>query len=1088
MENLISLIAVTLEEKDRQTREEKEKNILQICSEMKNIPQLVKLLCDPTIDLSVRTYLRSTIITLVSGESRMSPEAQILILRNVIEMIVSENVSLEIKDHLRRIAETQLSSPVIIKRDSLQSKMREELKDFILMLDLGQNSTILSNRSSLFGLLTLMNILNLSTTKKTHIQEFEQIVKKLEIIFNNSIASLLSFLSVQNFEGDLHADMNKFNICEEIIKIMLNFTKIVKNAVKGITKKGKSNTEFPFKAFIGMVNPLQSILVAKVGKGDRGLSFLCPKFSNHKLNQLLIKAFKNILILFCKVFKVYQKKKTQDALDSSVISWYDNVYTWLSKVVLEAVYSVGHKDIYVQSNEDSDFQTLFSHSLKYLSLVVTDFSFFEPFSFSKEMLFCDFILPILCLRKEDKEEYVDNPDEFTALTKSILFNKKFTNLRMSVISFFKKMCEFIDGMVSFSFNICIENLGRLSSNKSIEDSMESSVFPSFYKGTFVSEVDPLEQAETCLQVLSILFEYVQAREDLQSKALTFIYQSSSSFLSSPNTLLKCFYIIYCNFYFSICSESLVGESLDSIRGVFAQIVNNIGSARIISQTAIFSLMEFMKRSPPRISQGICEELTKFIARGIVENIEEEQYFIIAKNFVTKQNDNLSSHRDSLILLKNSVFDRIRIELSKSNPSLNDCFVILNTLCMDKKILKLLFSDIDQMIIGVSVLVCNGKLGVQTKKGDFDEEIVSFYYDAFNSSKLATCDPLSLMGFSKKLFQLYENSLSPVLPLLNTLLMSSPNSLDNNTVKEILAMAETVLGSHKREKHFESYISEAFILMQLVITHLSDHVSAEDIGSVIVILNREIESLNRATLNISDKIICTFSAVCCSHSALLFSLDPPVLNQLLMFFFENYNFIETEFEKKLLLSGMTFLFESSLQMNANFDLLVRLFSWIVSFGSYQFLKLHLQKMPDICKKNIDLDLVDNSPSSLLDRLKHEFPMLDSDNHICSDPYYQADNDIIQLEDILQSDHFFQEKHILVSKLSHRYMNFDSSLKMSEVVDRLKNGSSETFGNLVNNVSPLIRDLLHLYIREVRVINVNNHDQIEYIQRKIVRVKV
>ena len=1080
---LQELIQSVIKEGNKEIRETTEKKIYECLSIFENTPIVLEMIATESVPASIRTYITTFFTKIINDSKEQNPEFFIQIFEKVFQYLFDPNVSFDCKRNLLKLISNQLSSTYFLKKDCIEKKLRKTLGDRLKGIELSSKQTALSSRSTIYGLLLAFKAYSLTSTSSELVDDFKNILKQMNLIFENALSSLLSYLTTINTSVEMNP--NERNIIVETMNLFLEYTRVIKKWIMNFQKNKKHKIGIPLESLQSVFPSLQVLLTIKIGRSENQSNNIFWSNNDEILNELRFKIYLNILQTFVVSEKYYIAQKSQNAFENSFVETYNQYYIWITKLVLQSLYMLGGDYKEEGIGKKNALRQLICKSLKLLSISSSDFSFFEIFAFDKEAIITSIVLPSLSTPKSQIEEIIDDPDEFVRFTIEMINSKKFSTPRFAFISFFKSMSTYIDGSISFTIKSIIDFLKFTIAGSPLDKISEYESLPLFVSSPFFVKRTEEERAEVCFIILAALKEQVFERTDLLERVGELLITNGAMFLS-PNisVLLKSRFIMVSVPYLQELNNKVFKENdkRNMVISLYKTIVNELSSNATVSQTAIVAILEAIKRDKTALFFAeIFREINAQIIPRISQN-GQNPYFSIIKCFVSKYTQKYVMDSEIMKNLIDAIFERAVNEVKSPNSNertqaISNCFSLLTSISCQKTLLNMFFQQIDTCLLPFIQFL-------KSKNENFDEDIIEFYLIAGKSINKISSDPLSIIELCLKLHEIYNSKLSSFLPLLNLLFQLSPTCFNPVNIQLLIqASIKTIYGNYETKSE-DYYKSEGLILLQLIVLYVPNFLDNNIQKNLMQISTSLIyENQTKTRSLILDKAYGLYFS-------LIFTMPCPLpyiqetFSQILGPFPEKISIFETIYDRKLAINGFISIIDRLASVRA-FTEVSLILNWLVPYLMFNFLKSITEKIDSINSKR-ERTYHESSYFEDLSTILNDFPFFENNNYATfeeSDP-----NDVIGIEDVLgaESNHN-PEKGIIVSRLVHPLMNIDENLALERFFNNLKQNNQTDYQNLLNSCSALCQKFVFQLIRTIRYVKVHGGEESDLHLRKIVKVK-
>lgn len=1100
-QTLVTLIEQLLVETDNEKRGALEVELEKAISEPQYVGALFSAFQNPRMSKSGLAYLMVLVKKLAEKSHLWNEQEGLSFLNHILFLMSSSMTDYTSKKKLEEALRTVLNPSIKFNRSATVQAMRKSLHKNLISVDFSVNNPKLKDKDQLSCLLLCVKSLaqfSYDSYNSSILHDLRQVCIR---IFDVAIEPLISSLS-----GDLFSRTHILSESSQIAcKNILEIIELYVRSFFKVNDKIKNYSDFKKCKAEDLANPvrvLQILLLAKIGNLNNSANNLLfevtpfPDF-NKRLSVIQSKTIQSLLI-YCKAFSSIPSDEDTSSKQLNIV---ENQLRSINKIILESMHSYfsSPSPNAQELPRQQTLERLLQLSFKYLSVACSDFRFFEPFSQAKLLIFRDIILPNIVASEGERQNFVDNPDEFVNYSFDFIGDKKSGTLKTTVMKFFDELCRYIDGMVTYAFDILIDVLkfviqGSPTSNIETQYQYLRQITSSAYYLKFSDEA----KVESALLMLAALSERIEVRKDLAAVVQQFSLNYGLVFLSeNASDLIKSRFMLFAVRYMEIIFEStnldqqlapsMLDKALEMSNWILNQIQGNDAKSKIAIK-CFFSMLK--KRKETNVFKALFVHLAE-VFNGLLPISNSQDFLLLIRIFLHKYGAFYKDHPGHMEGLLCSLVSRIKKEhynRSKAgDETVDQCFNIISMLSNNYLLLTQYFDLMDSSLSSLLPIVAKDK-------PIWAEHLIDFYITSSDYIKRFSNAAEEIFALAPYLQASDSGRITFVLPLLNRIFTYAPQSMNNSKVKTVIEIANICLSTQLHCKSPEFYYADAFLLLQMLIQNAGSHFTQEDINTCMIVfetyhLKMNVE-ISQQTIFLRDKIFGLFCSILLQFSDLVL----PILTQSNRFsdyvksIKENLHHFETTYEIKLLVSGMVkalgYLLKTSDLQNQR--LAVEILNWLIPYMKLTEIRTITQVYTQIRQKRT-LKENEEKTFQVLKELLEYFPAIEVEDEqsFLQEQAFEDEMDSIELFEA--EGRRKKEKQQLVQKLITPLNLFDEYSELKLLVLNILAGNSAFIDQLMALVEPLCQKYFKEVIFRMHYVSVQNDSQPSLVLRKIVHFR-
>jgi hypothetical protein len=1098
---LLALVEQVISETDNERRASLEDSLNICSSDPQYLGALLQALQNPSISKSCVSYVMILVKKVAEKSHLWSDQEGLTFLNHILFLMSSPAIDPAGKLKFDEILRTALSPPLSFKRSPTIITMRKSLLKNLTSVDFSIHNPKLKDKNQLWCLFLCIKCLAACVSDPYNSSILTELRQVCIQVFNPAIEPLIVSLA-----GDLFSRTHILSDSSQIAcKNILEVIELYARAFLKVSEKIKDYHDSKRNRVEDMAEPmniLHMLLLIKIGNLNISTSnffFESTPFSdlNTRLSSIHTKTIRSLLIYF-KAFSAFPADHFGHSKPYSII---ENQLRSAIKIILEALHNYfASSTLNVPTTlQDKTLDRLLQLTLKFLSVACSDFRFFEPFSQTKTQIFRDVILTIIIASETERQNFVDNPNEFVAYSFDFIGDKKSGTLKVAVIKFFDAMCNYIDGMVTHAFNVLIDALrfvieGSPRSNIEFQYKHLNQITSSAYYLKFSDET----KVESALLMLAALSEWVGSRKDLLSVVRQFSLNYGSVFLSeNASDLIKSRFMLFTVRYMDSIFDSLNAEQevapemlnklVEMSYWILAQIEGNDAKSKI--GIKCFFLMLKQSKHSTMIEPLFVHLLETF--NRILPKTDSLDFLMLVRTFLHKYGNAYMGRCAYIEPLIDGVVDRIITEHRKKTKDsvnfINQCFSIISMVSNTPMLIREHFDIVDKKVSILLSLVVN-------ERPVWEEELIDFYVSSSDNARRFSNAVHEILALASVLHTSSVERISRLFPLFNRMFVYATHAIDNQVVKTVIAIVNTCLSAKTYSKNSEFYLADALLLLQVLIQNAGSLFVDDDVNNCFIIFEtqhfRMNMEINKQTIFLRDKILGLFCSILLQFSDLV--LQPLVQSHRLSDYIksvkENLHHFETALETKLLISGMVkivgFLFKSAESQSQH--QVIDLLNWLIPFMQLNEAQSLAQTYTRIRQKR-RLKKTEEGVFKIVHELLEFFPEIeiDSEQSFLSE---QAFEDELDSTELLKAEgRRRKEKQHLVEHLITSLSTYDEYSELRSLVLRMSESNPEFVPRLMELVNPLCRKYFKAVVYSMQYVSLPDEKQQSMVLRKIVHFK-
>ena len=1015
--------------------------------------------------------------------------------------VIFSNLDFEVKKKFAKIIEFSIRPRLTnMKKNFIFLK-----NDFLKVLkQVCEKNEFFNN--DVIGILLMLNVFYKSEGKFNFEKLFDQTFGILMKIYSNNVKQIIDNLESNNFYKVKIQNEIVQKQCEEYLMILNLYMKNIKQVIFTLKildfdledlEKYKNLKED--QDFIQHIVKIAFFRIGNLTKNTKNIIFEITEFTslNEKINRIKYKALFVMELLIKDFLKDKQKKNVFQVIYKSFI-----------KVILESLYIFyQQKDINLDEIKEKKYlKQLLEKSIKINTTVLSNFNFFEIFSEIKKNIITDIIFINSFALQNEKDDFKSSAQEFINYTVSLIMPQKEVILKQFFNKFTKKMCKYIDGVLTFItltvldiLKFCFNSENNINANYLFLDGIKNC--------TFFLNTDNDMKIEMGLYMLTIIYEEISERKDLIEKIDEFV-KNYSRFIIQKNDFIKMRFIFFMAEFIKEIPKNDLNLKIDLLKFFLSSGENGCEALELalVENLYIISNDNFHKLSTEQFDKEILSSYT-FILLKEIETKNSSSRNLECLNFVL---------RDKIeFLIKNpELFKKIIIVIS-NRILIEDSSEDKNKRKKEEKInklwntLKLVF-DIKELVIQFSDFI-EGTLGMfipiifqeDNKLKNWDEDLFECYNNFINLTKTLPKNSNDFFIIFPHILKCYENRITILRPLLNSFIYHSPDFFDSSKIEIFLNLIKNSINV-KFENNFlaENYLADSLLLLQVFIQTIGNRLDKNHLifckdfhNKLLNCISQKDSIISKELLDKIDGIfLCLFIIVpdFCWEFYTEIELEQSVF-RLIKYFLV----FETFYEIKIFSMGLISLFESGIKkFPQKIDFFVNILNFLIIYmkfiQNFEIVKYYMK----LKNKNSNRKLKEKELNffeihkTLLNKILDK--KIENENR---SKWYKCDdeqNNYSNQFDDEDEDEFFYTDNINITKKKLTAGIFSPILWKDEyeylgrVLKNLKKDNYDYFNQLKNKMDVLSVNLMNSVAFYTHYIEISDNPKVVRL-RKVVKYK-
>ena len=1092
-----NLVTQVINETDNEKREAMEKQLTEASAKPEYIHALFGLITNPQVIKPIRMYLCILLKGAADKSSTFTEEQGLMIVNRIVAILQSPAIDIEIKRDLSIALKLSLSQPAVRSSKTVIA-MRKHLFELLKSIDLDECKDRIKDKHQVMCFLFCHKALSSSSTDVATQLMLSELNPMLLRFFSVVVEPLLTTLAGDMFSRTHISNEASQVACQDILDVLELYARAFKQMLHR-AKKYAGTKKVKVEELAEAVRILQALFLTKIGNLNvHSINFIFEMTQfpelNRKLNIIQIKVIECLLIYL----KAFLKLSTDRDLSSKQVKFSESQFRSINKLILESMYVFFSSQSFSPEalSENKRLDNLIRLCLKFLSTACSDFRFFEPFSQAKHLIFRDIILPNITTSRAEKQNFVDNPDEFLAYTFDFLEERKSKTLKITMINFFDNLCKYIDGMVTYVFHTLIDVL-KFVIEGSQADQLETK-YPSLKQivgSNFWNLNHDEAKVETTLLMLTCFKDWVLPRKELTAIIESFQVSYGFPILAQSNSdLIKSRFILFSVYYLEAIHNGADGSSISKTLDICNWVLGQISGNDAKSKTAIKCFFILLKQKKSSDILNLMFSHLAEIFNNLIVDSDSAEFLLMIKILVFKHgnlyNDSPATFEALITRLIMRIVKEHSQQKANSNVIINSCFTILGAItCKDSLVLNF-FDILDRSISSLLPYITNERV-------NWDEEVVEFYIAASAAAKRFSSNAEQIFALCSILQQNYNGKITLILPLINHMLAFSPHIFNNDKVKQILTIVKNCLMTPMTENQSEYYYADAYLLLQVTIQTVPQHFTAADVHDCLVFFEscyvQIHNTVNAHTIFLRDKVMGVLCSLLLKFSDLVMPslTETHKLHGYLEYIRLNLHHFVTGYEIKLVITSMVTALRYVFSHNPPESqvIIVTLLDWLIPYMAINQMKGLIETYKNLAKKR-QYKQEEIKAFNEYEELISLFPEIGLDEDRYFDDKDPINGEVLTALDIMgaSEDRPKEEKRQLVMRIITPLQRHDEYLDLRNLVHYLKESNSSILYNLTMMLGPMAQKYFNQVAFKTQYVTIESEKkEPSRVLRKVVRLK-
>lgn len=1074
-----------------------EKDIEDLISNRRTtLPYIFQLALDRSLPKGTNEYLFILLRKMANDMMNSSQEEADFMGSSLMSAIFNPQVDITVRAKFADVLKLATSPPIAASKVDPSVIIKNFALGVVYSYNFEDNPLLTEDLDTILGILLTFKAIFNSTNNTANInklfnEHFEYIFKFFDSVINPKVIELAS----ENFNKSRIADPNVSQKCEYYLLIIENYAKLIKVIIKALKGLRQEKTSVLARN-VNFLQKLQTIVFLRIGNLAVNVNnFLYNPTEYEGLNKKLSGIKKKVIFVYQILFDSYLKKK--DAENSTIETFYKSI----AKTIIESLYSFFTKtELKVDRIEDdTKLNEYLKLSLKYLNISVTYIEHLELYMQTKKFLLKDIIFHCLKAGETEIDNADDNPNDFINYTNDVLRSQRSKTLKVQMAKLLNNLCANVDGVLTYVVYVILDMLKFICEKGTQETLLQYPYYSELLNSNYLKNADSNSLVESGLLILTIIARHLGQRDDLLKLFENFI-QSYSVVISNGTNIVRVRYI-----YFLVVYMGRIFDESDTMKTeVKSQLYNwllqQLQGPEIVSLAALANFEFLLKaaRSQDKASSKILfSTLANSFVSILIDLIKNTSFkgpLKLMALFLNEDSYYFASNPENFKNLILSIKENIIKAHEEQNKDMRELTTMswnCYKLVCDKEILvKTYYEFLTDQISGFFDYILNGQ------KIDWDEDIFHCFYSIINISKQLPQSAEKIFSAAQMLQTLYNGKLSYCISLLSLMIYTNPGFFDSNKVHALFEMVHKSLDVSNYKNEAEYYLVDGFLLLEVIIQHLGELLSQEQIDKCFSYYDYFNDYVNNMDFDKKALLVDKNEGIILS---LLFKIPDRIIEKLL----PNMNtyvshvinssiFFETTYEIKLLNLGLISLVSKLISLNnpEYTSAIIQLFNFLVVYMKFienlQFVKSfdkiqERRKLNSTEMKYYDIkdELLENLPFN-----ENVYPFwFEEHNRTVDSMYDTADIDLIDIIGATKS--LYNEKQNLAGSIISVIYFIDEYYEFKQLIIKLRQ-QGELYTNLVNNLTPSARKYINDVAFKTKYVQLDMGEDSRRL-RRIVKVK-
>lgn len=1089
-----STIATLINCQDKEMRDHLEQQIVDF---MKNrslaFQQLFQTTTNPNIQEGIKQYA-TTLLKKMAHDMDNATEAEAIQLANsLLSLIFSQEFPFHKKKQFSEILKLALNPAVFNQETSPANIIMKATMEVVMKIDfkVGDDEPGFSN---LLGALLCLRAVFKSRPNASGVNHlFNQYFTFIMSLFDLMIEKRIDRLRSSEFNKKKMENIEVRERCNRCLILLSQYIKLVKIIFKSLRSLRPEKLKV-WATNVNLLKKFNAFVFIEVGNLTINKSnVLFNSCALEDYNTTLHKIKTKAVHIFQILFENYIEKREEENMELEIY------YKSLAKTSIEGLHTF-YKSTQLSYDNIEDDQKLSKFIRRVCKFLLKSIEFpdhLELYIKTRQIFIKDIILINLVAGARERENSLDNPDEFVNSQKDFLLYRRSKTIKILMSKILDQMCLHIDGALTYVTLILLDLMKFLCQGNNGGDLSNHPYASQFADSRFFKEVDSIGQLESSLLTITLLVRNMRGRDDLVKSCIDFITEFSS-ILANSNDIVKVRFVSFLISFLSklTSKDEHTGNRSQTATELFSWLLQQVQGSEVMSRITISNIEIILKKKnrtqdmfyvdlPDEFLDALMVQLSRENPKGPLKLI-----IMFLKNASGILETNSEKLQQLFILIKSVIANNYQDDTPEGFEIVTLAWNCLKSICETRTLTLLNYEFLLKNVSDFFAFIFEGK------KINWDEDIIDCVFSMMKIKKELPINADVVFNSFELLQKQYEGRVSVFLTMITYMITNFPEFFDQTRTEKLLHIANIALSEKEYSESSAYYLADGFLFLSIIIQHLGDKFSDQQIAFCVELYKQKskdilsVKELNDEKALLIDKnesVLLSLLLKIPQKTVALIGNEIPLYVQTIK---NSSVYFETAYECKLLILGLMNLLKILVQANvpqfenATLSLFNFLTAYMAFIANQEFIKLYdkLAQRRNLTKQErkyyeIKEELVGYLP---FDQAVYDL-WFDADDYEY-DRYY---DDYIDADEIFNKSNYNREKENMARSIYSVVTEVDEFESFNNLLKFFQSTCLEVFNDIVSRGDDVPLKYLLSVARNMRYISLEGGKTKKL--RKIVKIR-